>query len=99
MDNHNTAKFSYMDMEFKPTKFYREEYELFLDAEKPTKFEEMKKIAETLSKNIPFVRVDLYEINGEIYFGELTFYPTAGYIHFKPEEYDKIIGDMLELHT
>ena len=57
----------------------------------------MKHIAKKLSKDIPFVRVDLYEIAGKIFFGELTFYPSSGFIRFKPKEYDKIIGDMLDL--
>lgn len=65
--------------------------------EKPKKLEEMLNIAEKLSKDIPFVRVDLYEVNGKIYFGELTFYPSSGFEGFNPVEYDKILGDMLEL--
>lgn len=65
--------------------------------EKPKNLGEMLDIAEKLSKNIPFVRVDLYEINGKVYFGELTFYPSAGFEGFKPEKYDKILGDMLKL--
>ena len=65
--------------------------------EKPKKLEEMIDISKKLSKDIPFVRVDLYEVNGQVYFGELTFYPSGGFEGFKPEEYDKILGDMLEL--
>lgn len=57
----------------------------------------MVKLAEKLSKDIPFLRVDFYEINERVYFGELTFYPASGFEKFKPEEYDKILGDMLEL--
>lgn len=64
---------------------------------KPAKLNEMVEIAEKLSANIPFVRVDLYEINGQVYFGELTFYPSSGFEGFIPKEYDKILGDMLEL--
>ena len=56
-------------------------------------------VAEKLSKDIPFVRVDLYEINGKVYFGELTFYPSSGFEGFEPEEWDKKLGDMLELPT
>ena len=57
----------------------------------------MKELSKILSKGITFLRVDFYEIEGRIYFSELTFYPCSGFIPFEPEEYDKIIGDMLIL--
>ena len=66
---------------------------------KPKNLDEMITVAEKLSKDIPFVRVDLYEINGKVYFGELTFYPSSGFEGFEPEEWDKKLGDMLELPT
>lgn len=65
--------------------------------EKPKKLDEMLNIARNLSKNIPFVRVDLYDIDDDIYFGELTFYPSGGFEGFNPEEWDKKIGDMLDI--
>ena len=46
---------------------------------KPVHYYEMIRLAEELSKNIPFVRSDFYEINGQLYFGELTFYPGSGF--------------------
>ena len=64
---------------------------------RPQNLKEMIEIAEKLSENIPFVRVDLYEINGKIYFGELTFYPSGGFEGFEPEEWDYKLGDMLDL--
>lgn len=93
---------------FKNTDFYDTEWNLMPftrqnhknnpeGIEKPKKLEKMLDIAEKLSKDIPFVRVDLYEVNEKIYFGELTFYPSAGFEGFNPPEYDKILGDMLEL--
>ena len=57
----------------------------------------MLEFSKILSKDIPFVRVDWYEINGELYFGELTFYPGNGYEEFTPEEWDYKIGDMIDL--
>ncbi len=59
---------------------------------KPEGFEEMKKIAEDLSKDFPFVRVDLYWVNHRAYFGELTFYPWTGYIVFDPRSFDLELG-------
>lgn len=53
--------------------------------EKPENFEEMKKTAKALSEDFPFVRVDLYNINGRIYISELTFIPTGGFMRLTPE--------------
>ncbi len=57
----------------------------------------MKEIARELSKNIPFVRVDLYEVDKKIYFSELTFTPCAGHMPFSPKEYDYKLGEELVL--
>ena len=64
---------------------------------KPINFSQMMEFSKKLSRDIPFIRVDFYEINGKIYFGELTFFPAAGFEKFEPEEWDKKLGDMLEL--
>lgn len=63
----------------------------------PKNFEQMLDIAKTLSKNIPHLRVDLYNINGKIYFGELTFFPTSGYRYLIPNEWNYKFGDWLKL--
>ena len=65
--------------------------------QKPSNFDNMIEVAEKLSENIPFVRVDLYAIEGKTLFGELTFYPADGRKDFYPQKYNKIIGDMFEL--
>lgn len=64
---------------------------------KPKNYDLMIKLAETLAKGIPFVRVDFYEVGDKVYFGELTFYPGNGMEEFTPEEYDRVLGDMLVL--
>lgn len=64
---------------------------------KPINYIKMIELAEILSKNIPFVRVDFYEVNKKIYFGELTFYPGSGLEEFTPEKWDRILGDWLVL--
>ena len=64
---------------------------------KPGSFDKMVEIAEILSENIPFLRVDFYEINDKPYFGEITFYPYAGFGLFNPAEWDLIFGNMIEL--
>lgn len=63
----------------------------------PENFDEMLNIARILSKDFKFVRVDLNNINGKIYFGEMTFTPASGYMKFNPRKWDRILGDMLEL--
>ena len=65
--------------------------------EKPEQFEKMVAIAEKLSKGLPHIRVDLYECNGQIYFGELTFFDGSGFDKIEPLEWDYKIGRMLKL--
>ena len=64
---------------------------------KPSQYDKMIELAEQLSQNIPFVRVDFYEIDGNVYFGELTFFPVSGYIQFDPKEWDLKLGNMIKL--
>lgn len=64
---------------------------------KPDDFEKMIEIAETLSKGIPHVRVDLYLSDGHIYFGELTFFDGSGFLKFDPIEWDYQLGNWLSL--
>lgn len=54
-------------------------------------------IAEGLSKDFPHVRVDLYNIEGEIYFGELTFYDGSGYMTYTPDSFDEEIGRVFDV--
>lgn len=64
---------------------------------KPQSFETMKQIAKALSQGIPFSRIDLYDINGKPYFGEITFFPASGMGMFTPNKYDEILGEMIQL--
>lgn len=59
---------------------------------RPEKLSEMLNIARKLSEGMPFIRIDLYQINGEIYFSEFTFYSDAGFAKFEPEEWDLTLG-------
>ena len=65
--------------------------------EKPTNFDKMIELADKLSQPFPFVRVDFYDINGKIYFGELTFYSGGGFSHIEPIEWDAKLGEKLNL--
>ena len=64
---------------------------------KPAHLDEMLAFAKVLSKGIPHVRADFYNIQGKIYFGELTFYPEGGRPVFTPPEWDVTFGDWLSL--
>lgn len=62
---------------------------------KPVCFEEMKKAAAVLAQGIPQVRVDFYEINGKVYFGEMTFFHCGGFITFTPDSWNKTFADWM----
>ena len=64
--------------------------------QKPQNFEEMKKIAAALSKPFPEARIDLYNVEGRIIFGEITFFDGSGYMTFTPDKYDYVLGDMFK---
>lgn len=65
---------------------------------KPEGMDKMFQIAEQLSKNIPYLRVDLYNVNGKIYFGELTFYPSSGFDSNLLERTDELWGSKIDLN-
>lgn len=63
----------------------------------PNELHEMISCAEILAEDIPFVRVDFYDSNGRVYFGEITFYPASGFGKLVPDEWDEILGDWIQL--
>ena len=64
---------------------------------KPSCLNEMLAIAKQISENHAFLRVDFYIIESDLYLGEITFYPGAGLLLFEPPEYDRLLGNLLEL--
>lgn len=67
------------------------------EIKKPQNYEKMIALAEKLSEGLPFVRVDFYEVHGKVYFGELTFFPGSGFEEFRPDAWDKKLGEWLTL--
>ena len=63
----------------------------------PDNYNKMIKLSEKLAGDITEVRVDFYEINGKIYFGELTFFDASGFSKFEPADWDEKFGKMLKL--
>jgi len=98
LSNHETAQIGFLDLDWELMPMRRTDFaELTNIPPKPINFDKMVEFARELSHNIPFLRVDFYEINGKLYFGELTFYPGAGFTVLKPEEWDKTFGDWITL--
>ena len=64
---------------------------------KPMHYNEMKMIARKLSKGFTEVRIDLYEVNGKVYFGEMTLFHHGGFGLFNPKEWDYKFGEMIKL--
>jgi hypothetical protein len=64
---------------------------------KPQNYRELKNVAEKIARNFPEVRVDLYDIDGKIIFGEITFFSGSGYIKFEPDVFDYEMGEKFEL--
>jgi len=86
----------YFDLDWKPSSVFR--YEMDVDKfECPTCLKEMLSYAEILSKPFPFVRVDFYEVNGKVYFGELTFTPTGCIATYYADEAYLQLGEALNV--
>jgi hypothetical protein len=95
--NIENIKFDFFDDNFNRLPIVQHYPNSDLEIKKPNNFEEMKEFASELSKGIPQVRVDFYNINGKIYFGEFTFYHFGGKERFKPDKWDKTFGDWIDL--
>lgn len=89
-------KENFYDMDFNPIAIDHGFERAVPEYEKPAEFEQMKSLAAKLSANIPFVRVDFFDINGRIYFGEFTFYDWGGMRPFNGE-WDKRLGKYLDI--
>lgn len=91
------TKFDFYDEEFNHLPFLHGHPNATKEIKKPINFEKMKELASKLAEGFPHVRVDLYEIDGKIYFGELTFFHHCGFVPFEPEEWDYKFGSWIKL--
>ena len=91
------TKYTYFDMDYNALPFYNSGPHAEKPIPKPGTFVEMKRLAENLSADMAHLRVDLYEVEGKVYFGELTFYDSSGMAKFDPPEWDEKIGSWLRL--
>ena len=100
LEDHSTAKISFYDFFGREMPFKRTDFAAFNERpHMPDSIEKMAALAELIAKDVGsiFIRCDLYEINGKIYFSELTFTPCGGLLPFDPTEWDEKIGAWLEL--
>ena len=93
------CKFDFFDMEFNHLDIENIHPMSGKEIEKPSTFEEMKEIASRLSEGMKFVRIDLYEINGQVYFGEFTFFHGGGFWPFAPEEWEEKLGNLIKIEN
>lgn len=91
------VKFDFFNENFEHLDFRQGHPNASVYPEKPENFDKMCQLAGQLSKGFPQLRVDFYEVNGKIYFGELTFYHFAGLTPFNPEKWDEIFGSWIDL--
>ena len=98
LEEHSTASISFVTMDWQFAPYRRSDYRPFETLpKKPQGFNEMVQLAERLSKEIPFLRVDMYQIGDKVYFSELTFSPCSGFMPFENSEHDAEIGQMISL--
>lgn len=91
------VKFDYYDLQFNHLNIKQKYPHAQKNLRKPITFEKMIEFSKVPSKGYPHVRVNFYEVDGYLYFGELTFYYFSGFMPFKPNQWDKVFGDWLKL--
>ena len=88
---------NFYDENWKPMPFERHYPKNPVEIERPEQYAKMVEIAENLSKSVPFIRVDFYQVGNSLYVGELTFYPGSGMEEFTPDSWDLTVGSWLKL--
>ena len=97
-NRHIVHKLNPYDFDWNPLNFCdKSKNDYGANIPKPKRLEDIRSIAEKLSANMTFLRVDFYSIDEQIYVGELTLYPGGGFVAFEPEEWDLKIGEWITL--
>ena len=91
------TKFDFYDMEFNHLPFTNGHPNAIKDIKRPQGLDDMAELARKLSSGMRQVRIDFYDINGKVYFGEITFSHWSGMVPFEPEEWDYKWGKMIKL--
>ena len=96
--HHDKGELGFLDRNFNLIPAHRTDFApLVGQPSKPHNYEQMVQYAELLGKSFPAVRVDFYNINDQIIFGELTFFTASGYLEFSPDEFDFTLGKQFVL--
>lgn len=98
--HHDEGVLGFFDRDFNLLPVRRADFAPMLtQPPKPQNYDKMVELAEILAKEFPHVRVDFYNINGKIIFGELTFFNASGYVKFEPDDFDYIMGEQFDVIT
>ena len=92
------VKFDFFDMDFNHLEIANIHPRSGEAISKPKNFGKMKELAAKLSEGMKFVRIDLYEINGKVYFSEFTFYHAGGFWPMNPKKWEHKLGDLIHLN-
>src|SRR5690606_1351983 len=95
--NSGNVKFDFFDIEFNHLNIVQSYPQSGKSFEKPANYELMVDLASRLSKGLPQVRIDFYNVNGKVFFGEFTFFHHGGLHPFHPEEWDYEFGSYIDL--
>lgn len=96
-DRPHDTRFDFYDLEFNHLPFTNGHPWASKEIKKPATFDKMIEFAAVLSQGMPHARIDFYEVNGKLYFGEITFFHHNGMCPFEPEEWDYTFGSWLTL--
>lgn len=96
-DRSTDCRFDFYDMSFEHLNIINIHPNSDSSIQKPENFEEMKEIASKLSSGMKFVRLDLYDLDGSVYFGEYTFFHGGGFWPMKPKEWEYKLGNLIKL--
>lgn len=96
-DKHENETIDYFDMSWNNLHIRQNFPNSRSPLKKPASFEKMIEFCKAMTKGIPFVRCDFYDVNGHPYFSEFTFYSDAGFEKFHPKKWDRILGDKIDL--
>ena len=97
-NRHEKLKLMYYDLEWNKLNYTLKKYEPENEIPKPKCLNEMISICRVLSKDFCFVRIDLYEIEEKVYFGEMTFSPAAGNVYYNTKEALDYFGSKIKLN-
>lgn len=95
----NNLRFDYYDMNYNHLNIVQDHPNSEIYIHPPKNFELMKTIARKLSEDMVHARIDFYEVDGNVYFGEITLYHHSGFAKYEPSEWDKTIGDWIDLKS